>query len=424
MNRLEDRLRDAFKADADTVRPEAIRSAPMRPARSAHGRWRSRRARILVPLTAATAVIAVVTGVSLAVPLVHTPSQPAGPPTPGMHSPGPFPFPTGEPPVNNGPLPLPVLGHDGQSASKGVPSSGPTQGVPQYYVTVNIVPGAPPLNSLVVRATATGAVVGTIDPPAGTSFTAIAATAGDRTFITALSPTSSSCVVETQIDQFQLDDQGVPGPLTPLNISIPANNVEPGTLSITPDGSTIAYATSLCTRTQVGVIDLATGHVATWLGPSFDQNTMGLSLSPDGSLLAYETESYLGGNTVAILRTSAPGGSAVARSQVVSRTAAWAALGDNGTALYTCTANPSATVGYGMQALAGGSQRVIASWRDLPYPQCWASMDPSGGYLLVQYPVSVKGASDWVQPAVLNLRTGQLRLITAPAYYGPADVAW
>jgi RNA polymerase sigma factor (sigma-70 family) len=60
----------------------------------------------------------------------------------------------------------------------------------------------------------------------------------------------------------------------------------------------------------------------------------------------------------------------------------------------------------------------------LPYPQCWASLNPSGQYLLVQYSVSVPNASDWVRPAILDLRSGRLTQIAAPAYYRPLDVAW
>lgn len=130
-------------------------------------------------------------------------------------------------------------------------------------------------------------------------------------------------------------------------------------------------------------------------------------------------------------------------SVLVSRNTSWAALGNNGATLYSCSvvSNANGSVGsvtYYAQSLsgppgqtlpagqssAGSARQVIASWNDLPYPQCWASLRPAGDYLLVQYPVAVKNGGDWVQPAVLNLATGQLRLIAAPAFYGPADVAW
>jgi hypothetical protein len=428
MNRLEDRLRDAFKADADTVRPETIPSVPARPHRPA----RSRRARILIPLAAATAVIAVVVGVSLAVPLVGAPGQRTGTESP---SPSRFPFPTVEPPVSHAPLPQPVFGHDGQPASTGVPASASLPGVPKYYVTATIgqpaADGVPP-QSLVVRVTATGTVVGTVEAPPGTSFISepvVAATAGDRTFITAISPNSSEC--SSQLYQFQLNGQGVPGPLTPLNITIPGTYVETGTLVITPDGSTIAYDTDLCSqnRAEIGIIDLATRHVGTWEipGTAPSSSTSDLSLSPDGTRLVYETWDA----GAAILSTSAPNGLLAGYSHVVSRTAAWAAFGTDSATLFTCSipGNPLATVGsetYGSQPVAGGSQRTIASWHNVQSPTCWASPDPSGsGYLLIEYPASVGTESGWVKPAVLNISTGQLSPIAAaPSFFSPMDLAW
>jgi hypothetical protein len=117
----------------------------------------------------------------------------------------------------------------------------------------------------------------------------------------------------------------------------------------------------------------------------------------------------------------------------VSQTAAWATLASSGTSLYGCSVAPSptATVGrvtYYAQSLTTGQKQVIASWTGLPDPQCWATQateDPSGHYLLIQYPVQPpQHASDYLRPAILNLRTGQLTPIAAPAFYGPLTIAW
>jgi hypothetical protein len=444
MNRLEDRLRDAFRADADTVRPEAIPGVPVRPARRAPAWRRSRRARILIPLAAAAAVIAVVVSVGLIAPA----------------SKGPSPAST----VRG--LPLPVLGRGGHPASQGVPASASSPGVPQYYITYTVnsliqtqynagAPTAPTTpfepNTLDVRATATGKVTGVIEPPQGTDFGPIAATAGDRTFITELTafpPPGNGCATTSQLYQFQLNARGVPGPLTPLNITVPGLNSQAGTLAITPDGSTIAYDSGLSCQNgfEVGVINLATGHVGTWDVPeayhvvrldgrSIDADvtpdTMGLSLSPDGSQLVYETQD----GRAYVLQTNAPPGSLIARSQMVSGTADWAAIGDDGTELYTCSATlngvpkplvvPYGSLTYYAQSLAGGPKRIIADWHNLQTPECWVSPDPSGSYLLVQYPVLAPSCcSDYVQPAVLNLSTGRLRLIAAPSYWTVMDMAW
>lgn len=432
MSALEDRVRDALRADAATVRPGSLPGVPGRPKRPAAGRPGSRRTRLLMPLAAAAAVIAIVTGVAVIVPHSGTPGfGVSGVSQPASHLPSPCPsgIPLAcpglsSPPVNNAPLPMPVLGGRGRTASRGVPASEPSPGIPQYYVTVHQLSGA---NSLVVRATATGAVVGTIDPPRGASFDAIAATAGNRTFITAV--VAGTGCTGSQLYQFQLNGQGVPGPLTPLNIAIPGASDQYGTLAITADGTKIAYDTSLCGMNQgeyeIGVIDLATGHIQTWGVNDSDQFTGGLSLSASGNLLAYEKL----WDVVEILRTNEPSGSLFQRSQVVSPGAGWGALADDGATLYTCSvaANSRDTTGsvtYDAQSLSGSGERVIARWNHLPYPQCWASLEPSGHYLLVQYPVPEKNASSWVQPAVLDTETGQLTRIAAPPYYGPADVAW
>jgi hypothetical protein len=72
VNRIEDRLRDAFAAAADTVRPEAVRGLADRPVLA-----RSRR---IAPLAAAAAV-AVVIGASVATPLALVRGHHSGPPS-------------------------------------------------------------------------------------------------------------------------------------------------------------------------------------------------------------------------------------------------------------------------------------------------------------------------------------------------------
>jgi hypothetical protein len=288
-------------------------------------------------------------------------------------------------------------------------------------------------NTLDVRATATGKLLGTIESPPGTELGSIAATAGDRTFITEVTPDSNSCTATSQLYEFQLNDRGVPGPLTPLNIAIPGAETQTGALAITPDGSTIAYDSWLSCSQQfeIGVINLATGHVGTWDVTDSNEDTMGLSLSPDGSQLVYETQD----GRAWVLQTNAPPGSLFARSKVVSSTADWAALSDDGTELYSCLATLNGvpkprtislgSLTYYSQSVAGGPKRVIANWQNLQTPECWVSPDPSGSYLLVQYPVTApEGDSDYVQPAVLNLSTGRLRLIAAPAFSTTEDMAW
>lgn len=411
MTTLEDRVRDALQADAETVRPDTIPGVPARPTRSTSGLAGLPRVRILIPLAAAAAVAAIVTAVAVIAPHSRLPGS-----------------------GSNAPLPLPVLGAGGRSASPGVPASLPPPGAPPYYVTLepaNPTTGYP--SSVVVRRSTTGGNVFLRLPPRGTSFGALAVKAGNQTFVTAVTLSGKTCPARSELYQFEFGDQGELGSLTPLNIEIPGSFNRIGTLAITPDGHTIAYDTWLCgqDRSEVGVIDLVSGHVRVWEVPG-TSSVQSLSLSGDGSLLAYD--SLPGG--AAILRTNAPSGPLFQRSKVVSRGALWARLASDGTTLYACSVARSpgtpkspvkvGSLTYYAQSLSGRGRRVIASWNNLPYPQCWASLEPAGHYLLVQYPVAVQGASDWVQPAVLDINTGQLTRIrtVGTSYYGPLDVAW
>ncbi len=420
MSTLEDRLRDAFRADAETVRPEAIPGPPAPPLRPARRQPRSRRRRVLIPLAAAAAVIAIVAGLSVATPLVRGPgrSSVVGPVSP---------LPTADS-RPAGPVPAPTLA---ANASQGVPASAPAPGAPRFYVTVYNAP-AGPVNYLVVRHSTTGQVTVRTNPPAGGFFAGIAAPAGDRTFVTAVE-SNSGCT--SQLYWFRLNDQGQPGPLVPLHITVPGTYSQTGDLAITPDGRTIGYSTYLCDgEGEVGVIQLATRQVRVW-GSGFAQAPMNLSLSADGRWLGFImfAEGTRAPGGAMILPTSAPAGSLAKHSRVVSRTATWSALSGDGATLYDCWVSPNGnqparTVGtltYGTVSLADGTQHVIASWPDVPTPQCYASLDPAGNYLLVQFPTPVPNTSGgWVRPAILNLRTGRLTGIHAPAFYGPLDIAW
>ena len=319
-----------------------------------------------------------------------------------------------------GPVPRPVLGN---TASRGVPTSASSASAPpQFYVTFA---GGP----LTVRDTSTGKIVGRVSaPPEGSGFGTVTAPAGDRTFVaTVLYSQSHTCT--SQLYQFTLNSHGQPGPLTSMHITIPGNFAEIKTLAITPDGRTIAYDSLQCGASQgeIGIINLATRQVKIWTTYGFDF-TWALSLSPDGRQLAFSAED--GGAWV--LNTSAPAGPVSKRDRTMSRTAGWAMLAADGAKLYTCSVLPHqqmvpsrGSVTYDADSLASGNQQVIASWQNLPDPQCWASVDPSGGYLLVQYPVQAPhDDSDFVRPAIQDLRTGAITSVPAPALYGPLDITW
>jgi hypothetical protein len=443
MSTLEDRLRDAFRADADLVRPESIPAAPpLRPARPAPGWPGLRRTRVLIPLAAAAAVIAIVAGLSLSAPQ-RGGSRPAA----GASSTPSVPEPTPSPPP--GPLPKPTLA---ANASQGVPASTPAPGVPRFYVTVYL-PTTGAGDYIVVRDTATGQVTGRINAPGSAVFAGLAATGGDRTFITTIQA-GSGCSV--QLYQFQLNQRGAPGPLEPLHITLPSGPHSDSDLAIAPDGRTIAYESGVCNtapdENEVGVINLATRQARVWAVPLTHVGgivvwpNMDVSLSAHGGFLGYATTFHGAG----VLPTSAPAGSLFARSRAVPGTVIWAAIAGDGHSLYGCSVPAYrrgrpipyvGTVSYSRISLTGGGNQVIASWPDVTGPQCFASLDPAGNYLLVQFPTVAHGVDRtsgvaqenprngqpvniWSRAVILNLSTGQLTNIDAPAYFGPFDIAW
>jgi hypothetical protein len=415
---LENLLRDGMVRFTEGIRAPG----DLAPAVSRMRRRPVARRPVLVPLAAAAALIAIVAGVTVAVRSADGPGQP-----------------TGSQPVASvagTALPQPVLGSGGP-ASRGVPAASASRGVPAYYVTSG-GPNDLTADRIQVRDTKNGKLVGTISPPQGTTFMTVAATAGDRTFVTeAVAGADSGCPSSSELYQFRLSDRGKPGPLEPLNITIPGWSVEPGSLAITPDGRTIAYDTWIChqNRYELGVIDLASGSVHLWESYGTSHSEAALSLSADGSVLSYVTQF----GWAETLPTSAADGLVSQRSRVISLHADWAGLGSDGATLYTCSAPgpaptadtvPSSTpagsgsVTYDTVSGAGGDQHVIASWHALPSPQCWATLDPAGGLLLIQYPVAGKDGP-WLRPAVLYPGTGQLRLIPgAPRFNYPHDLAW
>lgn len=174
------------------------------------------------------------------------------------------------------------------------------------------------------------------------------------------------------------------------------------------------------------MIHLATRQVRVWAAPGFSAPA-GLSLSADGRWLGYTVSAG-----ARILPTGAPPGLLSVQSRTVPGGARWAALAGDGRTLYECTVSPSepgppsqvGSLTYGTTPVSGGREHVIASWPGVVSPGCYASLDPAGRYLVVQYPTAAHGVDGWSRPAILDLRTGRLTGIDAPAFYGPLDVAW
>lgn len=288
MTKTEERLRDYLGAVADSVRPDNTRplAAPARLASGDALRPASRRRTWLAPLAAAASV-ALVAAVAVAV---------------GGH-----------------------LSHRGNAPGP----TGPTVGPPKYYATVE-ADNQTDLDEVVVRATATSAVVARIaDPvsplPPGTgsaappSSTATpnpyaslmepldVATADDRTFFVVYAVQTVTGYSDLVIDSFRLSGAGQPGPLAQVNggelaghgagHEIGGSRVTPliGGFAVSPDNSKIAVVLRAtpadAAAEEILVLDTRTGSHAVWRGGLDRADAafaiLGLSWTADGRSVAF-----------------------------------------------------------------------------------------------------------------------------------------
>jgi WD40-like Beta Propeller Repeat len=297
MNVLEDKLRVALRETGEEIAPHSVPPLQLRRARRRLGlprpaarRWSA----WLAPVAAAAAVTAVVTG-SLAISgTFHSQHR-------HRHRP-------------------PVAGPAGTLAS-----------LPPYYIALT-APGATfrsmkPLHA-VVRATATGAVLATIRPPAPyRTFGQVAAAGDGHTFVLAagtwqVTHRAGGTFVNTGPARFfllRISPHGLPGRLTPLPIPREPARAQISGIALSPDGSKLAIALrggrGGGPGPEIQVFTLATGaeRVWTWPGGGPITNNAGgmgsvLSWAADDKTLAFQ---QWAGNSidVRLLNTAAPGGS-------------------------------------------------------------------------------------------------------------------
>jgi hypothetical protein len=362
MNDLEDRLRDAYRAAAATLRPEAIRDlhvAVALPAARRQPRLRLPKwgRDVLIPLSAAVAVAALVVAMAAVVP------------------------------------------HLGGTGAR--PAGGAAGSMPEFTVVTAD-------STLRVVQTTTGQLAGQVTAPAHQQFVAVAGTAGDRTFWVLADPApQTDCA--TFLYKLRLSDGGQPSALAPLAVPALTDSWPNAAFAVSADGSTAAVSADTCGNQRafgyVDLVDLGTGHlIRRWSYTKAENDPIDLSLSAGGSRLALTTD--LNGPSVAgvpvtgvrVLNTSAASGTEDSASRVVIHKPQGvyaavdaAAISPDGGTLYACTlggrygssgTNLSSTLA-AYSASTGQMERVLFQFRGDPASSCGpAIMDPSGRYLV------------------------------------------
>jgi hypothetical protein len=306
---IEDRVRAATRAAADTVAPDSVsplRLPSDRAFRARSGWFASAWVRWLAPMAAAAAVVAVaVAMVTVGRTVDHSPGGPQAAP---FARPG---------PVRTGP-PISSYVASGQ--------------VPRYYVSIESH-GNPNFNPsyAVVRATATGAVIGTYAPAADGTVVAVTADAHDRTFVLDEQPwaqpdsNASQNVEPRTFFSLILNQAGQVMLVRKVPASVPAGQLMTG-FALSPDGTKLAIAVQPDNKrepdlAEVKVITLATGATRTWIangtigfGPD---DARSLSWADDERTLAFD---WLGSGSglnagVWLLDVATGGGSLLADSR-------------------------------------------------------------------------------------------------------------
>jgi hypothetical protein len=229
---VENLLREELKRAAERVQPELLRPLQVPTRRP---RWRPH----LLPLTAAAAVIAVITAGALVAGLT-TAHKPA--------------------------------------AHKPAVSGSTLAGLPRFYVTTSSGPDGRGIQA-VVRGSASGKVTGTVPVPsaipvewADSGGTFVTAAADDRSFIIGVQggqePTKIG--LDLRLFRFAISAAGKPGHLTEL-AAAPVRNETTEGIALSPDGKLLAVSLmsdSAGNAPTIQVLNLATGATRTWTTPT------------------------------------------------------------------------------------------------------------------------------------------------------------
>jgi hypothetical protein len=402
VNTLEDRLRDAYRAAAETVRPEEIMSGAIlsppdharrrarRTGRADHG---ASRHRVLMPLAAAAAVLAVVAAVAVLLPRA-----------------------------------VPGLGRGNPADGRTTPALLTT---PAYFVVLN---WSQHPSMFVVNAT-TGAQGARISLPFPSTDLTSVATGDGQTFVVAATATGSS---STSLYRFTLAANGTPGPMTPFT-KVTGQIDGPSAMAVSANGEFIAYQTMTTDEAAtprrpqhgyVAVLDTVTGQTKRWTyrtaAYGFMTGTGNVSISASGSVVGFGNE---------VVDTSAAPGSLAVRGRVVATDGEFGPstivgslnVSPDGKTVYFATFqtanNKPVWTSWQLRAfdLATGQTRLIRSFRGTEGGD-GVTFDPTGSYILVEYTIRTGPTNKLVR---LDLATGQGAALNASwaAASNPA-IAW
>jgi DNA-binding beta-propeller fold protein YncE len=206
-------------------------------------------------------------------------------------------------------------------------------GLPAYNIALAPGPLASDSRSAVVRATATGEVLATVEPPRPyRAFTWVTAAADDRTFALAaeLIPPGAPPQARgaTAFFLLRLDPAAGTARISKLSIPVLPDPRGMGSavsgIALSPDGGKLAVALGNTSfRAVIKVFDLRTGAVKSWRGTrrgNVTADELGanpLSWTADGRTLAYDE--WIGNNLeVRLLDTNAPAGSLAASKLAIT----------------------------------------------------------------------------------------------------------
>jgi len=334
MSALEDRLRDAYRAIADTVDPATI---PGLAAETEPRATRSGRMSFVMPLAAAAAVTVVVTMSVLlagASPRFH--ARPA---------------------------------KTRAAAAVSFPA----------FALVNLG------SSLKVYNTRSGAVVALVTPPAGQKFEDVASGGAARTFLAATGSSGSAC--HARFYRFELSATGQPSPLRFLR-SVPGS--QPTAVAAIPGGGGYAYSAVHCATAPNGLIGVSgrAGNRA-WAYDQGDDYTFSLAATADGDRLALSL--YAGsGWADLLLNTHSSAGTVDKASRIVPAVpyAQTLAISPDGRTLYACASSgPTGTL-TAYSTATGKKIRVLHRWTlasEARFYFCQVSADATGKALLASY---------------------------------------